>query len=523
MILHTVIVFGMLFFRRESARADNAEAGSSWTLALLSAGVYLMISLAGSYASTKLALARLRDTPDKLSEIVRRHHHHVDLLRGYLVAGFAVLFYVSPWSGQVYALELGPWAKIVADLIVVGPYLAAAALVWATTYPVDRAFRESAAGPGESPVAEAGMPSRWAFVLYNLRFHVLIVALPMLAILFASNAARGYGGTLRRWLFGWPIAPDIAVGAVAMIVFILSPLLMRRVWTVVPMPAGSLRDRLERMCARIGLGCRGIMIWKSDGMMINAAVMGVVRPVRYILLSDGLLESMNDRQVEAVLGHEAGHVRQRHIEYFLLFALVATLAVSGVAEAALHLFPVMSAGAVEAVGGAATLVIWGLGFGFISRRFEREADLFGAASITPDLETCTLPCRVHADTAVGRHDDLAADREGPCAAAAAVFVSALDRVALLNGLDPEEPSWRHSSIASRMRHLTALAADPAMARRFRRRLTQIRAALIALSVLGSAASAAYVAWGDPMLLRGVAATQTDSGRILADRTGAVER
>ncbi|MCG3130632.1 MAG: Protease HtpX [Phycisphaerae bacterium] len=513
----------MLFFRRESAWADNAGAGSSWILALFSAGAYVMIALAGSVASTRLAFARMRNKPDQLSEVGRRHHHHVDLIRGYLVAGFAMLFYLSPWGRQVYAIELGPWAKIVADVIVVAPYLAAAVLVWAATYPVDRAFREHAAGPGESLAADGGMPSRRAFVFYNLRFHVLIVALPMLAILFASNAARGYGGTLRRWLFGWPIAPDVVVGAVAMIVFLLSPLLMRRVWTVVPMPAGSLRDRLERMCERIGLGCRGIMIWKSDGMMINAAVMGVVRPVRYILLSDGLLESMNDRQVEAVLGHEAGHVKRRHIEYFLLFALVATLAVSGVAEAALHLFPAMSAGAVEAVGGAATLVIWGLGFGFISRRFEREADLFGAASIAPDLDTCTLPCRVHSDTAVGRHDDVADDREGPCATAANVFVSALDRVAVLNGLDPEEPSWRHSSIASRMRHLTGLAADPAMARRFRRRLSRIRAALIVLSVLGSAASAAYVAWGDPMLLRGGAATNVESERSLADRTGAARR
>src|SRR5690606_775026 len=96
--------------------------------------------------------------------------------------------------------------------------------------------------------------------------------------------------------------------------------------------AGELRERLEDLCRRIGLTYRRILIWESDGMVVNAAVMGLLRPVRYMLLSDGLLEMMDDRKIEAVFGHEAGHVKNRHIQYYLLVAVLSMLLVGGVAE-----------------------------------------------------------------------------------------------------------------------------------------------------------------------------------------------
>ena len=79
----------------------------------------------------------------------------------------------------------------------------------------------------------------------------------------------------------------------------------------------------------MGLNYRRILIWESDGMVVNAAVMGLFRPVRYILLSDGLLEMMDDAKIEAVFGHEAGHVKCRHIEFYLLFAVLSMLIVGG--------------------------------------------------------------------------------------------------------------------------------------------------------------------------------------------------
>jgi hypothetical protein len=89
-----------------------------------------------------------------------------------------------------------------------------------------------------------------------------------------------------------------------------------------------------------------------------------------------------------------------------------------------------------------------------------------------------------------------------CATGAAVFASALERVALLNGIPREERSWRHSSIASRIRFLLSLAADPSRAARFERVVRRTKVAMLLIGLGGSMASLLY--WrnvGTPALFR----------------------
>ena len=81
---------------------------------------------------------------------------------------------------------------------------------------------------------------------------------------------------------------------------------------------------------------------------------------------------------------------------------------------------------------------------------------------------------------------------GPvCATGAAIFASALDRVALLNGIPQEERSWRHSSIGTRIRFLTSLSGDPRRATQFERLLRRVKAAMLAAAVIGSALCVYY--------------------------------
>jgi STE24 endopeptidase len=226
--------------------------------------------------------------------------------------------------------------------------------------------------------------------------------------------------------------------------------------------------------------------------MINAAVMGVIPGVRYVLLSDALLSTMTPRQIEAVFAHEAGHIRKHHIQSFLLFAFVGWLLVAGLmellaraansTESALS----FSIETIEGVGLLATVLFWTLGFGWLSRKFERQADLYGARCVTPAAKNCRLPCSVHpsASTSV-------AGTGRVCATGVEVFASALDRVAMLNGIPHEERSWRHSSIGSRIRFLASLAGDPHRATQFDRLLRSVRFAILGLAVAGAAATAYY--------------------------------
>ena len=141
---------------------------------------------------------------------------------------------------------------------------------------------------------------------------------------------------------------------------------------------------------------------------------------------------------------------------------------------------------VEGIGFLATLVVWGVGFGWLSRRFERQADLFAARCVTPPAEQCDCPCSVHPN------DSEELPGEGRvCATGAALFVSALDRVATLNGIPHEEYSWRHSSIGIRIRALTSLADDPNRVAQFERVIRRAKRFMMTFAVLGTAMAVGY--------------------------------
>ncbi|MFQ5415098.1 MAG: M48 family metallopeptidase, partial [Phycisphaerae bacterium] len=371
--------------------------------------------------------------------------------------------------------------------------------VWVAAFPMERMLRgdDHAIGATAGPAWRRG-----EYLDFNIRHHVLVVAVPMTIILFASNICDGYERELVAWL-RVPWAPEMLLGIVACGVFLIAPLLLCRIWRTVPLNDGPVRTRLEAVCRRIGLRCRGILVWKSDGMVINAAVMGVAAPVRYVLLSDGLLETMSEPQIEAVFAHEAGHIRHRHLQHFLVFALVGWLFVAGFTELIARGFgavdgaPGLSFVTIQGVGVVVTAIVWGVGFGWVSRRFERQADVFGARCVAPDAAACHMPCSVHID------DDTTLDGSGRlCATGAAIFASALDRVATLNAIPHDERSWRHSSIGSRMRFLTNLANDPQRAAQFDRLVRTIKRTLVIAAMVGCAATALY--WevlGTPVLVR----------------------
>ena len=70
------------------------------------------------------------------------------------------------------------------------------------------------------------------------------------------------------------------------------------------------------------------------------------------------------------------------------------------------------------------------------------------------------------------------------------FTSALERITLVNGMDPTSRSWRHFSVARRIRFLVDVTTDPSVERRFRRTMAGIYLATLALTL----AAGSYVVW-----------------------------
>jgi STE24 endopeptidase len=203
-------------------------------------------------------------------------------------------------------------------------------------------------------------------------------------------------------------------------------------------------------------------------------------------LSDGLLNHLSPDEVEAVFGHEAGHVRHHHLWFFIAFLLGATtFLVLGVSTAVGLVTELMGDAAAEQVSSLAKglalpsgclAAYFGIFFGFLSRRFERQADIFGCRAVScarADCPTNHLP-----------HEP--AQQQLPlCPAGIQVFVQALEKIATLNGSVRDARSWRHFSIAKRVEFLQQLATQPEIDRNFQRIVLLLKV-LVVVALAGGA-------------------------------------
>jgi STE24 endopeptidase len=212
--------------------------------------------------------------------------------------------------------------------------------------------------------------------------------------------------------------------------------------------------------------------------MGNAAVMGVIPFVRYILLSDLLLQTMTDEQIEAVFAHELGHVVHRHLTWSGVFVAVLLLAMTGPGSwVGDHLgshIPSWMADVLPTVEMLAGMLIL---FGVITRFFERQADVYAARTMewnkAPELGNTP------ADHVVGEHG-------------AKLFGSALHRVAVINNIPISSRNLTHGSIADRIQYLRELSMDPSRTGRFDRFMMGLYVTLISVLVICGAWSMAVL-------------------------------
>ncbi len=367
-----------------------------------------------------------------------------------LWAGFLSWLRGAPAAGMT-----GPRDWVLLDeLVVMLPTLGLLAFSYAVYYPVDRRLREATL----LSRADAGLPiyrvwTRGQFVTAQLRNQFAMVLGPLLVIMAWSEtlvklrAMEVIGDTAQLWLMPGGAA----------IAFMFAPLVMRKMWDTVPLPEGPIREKLLAMCVRHGVAVRDLLLWRTFGGMINAAVMGLFGRVRFILLSDGLLDQVGDREIEAVMAHELAHVRLRHL-WWLLINAAASVAVLSAAGEALLATGIAWPTWVQGLMGAAGLATWALGFGWVSRRIERQADTFGARHMTIVHAEHVGSTRGEMTYAEG-HDPATATRRFDIFGVESM-VGALQRVADLNHIATTRRSWRHGSIAWRQRYLRSLVGQP---------------------------------------------------------------
>src|SRR5438477_3263267 len=106
------------------------------------------------------------------------------------------------------------------------------------------------------------------------------------------------------------------------------PWLLRVLLNLKPLAEGPLRRRLTETARRLSLRCSDILVWNTHDTMATALLAGPLPTLRYVVLTDRLIRHMEPEEIEAVFGHEVGHVKHRHMTYYLLFLVLSLLTLS---------------------------------------------------------------------------------------------------------------------------------------------------------------------------------------------------
>ena len=159
-----------------------------------------------------------------------------------------------------------------------------------------------------------------------------------------------------------------------------------------PLPSGELRERIMALASQIGFKASGIFLMDGSKRSAhsNAYFTGIGKAKR-IVLFDTLVEQMTIDQGLAVLAHEMGHYKMKHIRRMMLVQCVILFVGLYILSRLVNYEPLFTAFGVQPSNHAA-LVLFSLLSGpltfylgplinLLSRKHEYEADRFAAITL----------------------------------------------------------------------------------------------------------------------------------------------
>lgn len=418
-------------------------------------GSMIALSWLSAWMIARVLAWQMTRHPEQRVSVLRRYgrmrrFHFIALLTAYLTA-----LYVLGWGNVLFNFwrEWVPSSLQSTDNLpgfqigLLAPFFLALIAAWERFHRVEKTAYETG-HPGDRFLP------KWAYLLMQVR-HQFFLVLPPVLLMLALQILHAFVGEGDE-------ASLIMIGIMAL-ALVMMPLLLRFFLGLKPLPPGPLRDRLEGTAERLGFRYSNVLVWDTRHLMANALVTGFVPWIRYVVLTDRVIDELTPEEIEAVFGHEVGHVKCHHLFFYLVFFLTSFILLSffwnqfesyarqtkfkewvvapanpeneSETESATWntLRTLRSFGKLGLLAGYTFLF-----FGFISRRCERQADLFGSHTVSTD-----------------------------------VFVSALEKVAYLNGIARDRAgnwllSWQHPTIAQRVDFLRAMHDHPERVPQFHR-------------------------------------------------------
>ncbi len=248
---------------------------------------------------------------------------------------------------------------------------------------------------------------------------------------------------------------------------IFYPLIIRFIWGLYPLPEGPLKKKLMEYCHKSGLKVSNISICSTlRGRLLTAGIVGIISKLRFLFISPELLTILNEEEIESVIAHEAGHIKNKHLYYYLLLFFGLPLFFS-------FSYELFSVGVYGFGDFCAPFILeWGfysniislivlflfsafillylrVFFGILSRNFERQADLF-------------------VFEVVGHPFSL---------------ISSLEKISRFGGYSKDTPNWHHYSIGQRIKFLLECEKDRDKIEIHQKKVRRIKKSLLSFLVI----------------------------------------
>jgi len=360
---------------------------------------------------------------------------------GLWLAAVAFILFVGQWPRIVRANWDLAALPLVDEIGILLPVIAPLVLIWAAMYRIQG--------------GEAGRGSLVRYLFLQARHHLALVLLPPLLIVGLIEVIAALKIAQDLDAIWWFAIPQFAV------VLLVMPLAVRRLWRTTPLVMQPLRSQLDEICGARGVKLREILVWQTDGTVANAAVVGMSRHLRYLLLTDVILSQLTADQIAAVVRHELAHLRRWHLPLRLALLLLPVAWWMALKQSFPDLelqftssfaFLALSPSQSSAVALPLSLLAYAvIVVGWYSRLLEHDADI-----------------------------DACLDQSGSFdPGSAADFCTAL-QVVCGDGHESWFSRWLHPPVSARIELLNGIAFHPALAVAIRRRMTTVAAAIVLL-------------------------------------------
>jgi STE24 endopeptidase len=148
-------------------------------------------------------------------------------------------------------------------------------------------------------------------------FIALLVGVPVLGLItwFYYKTGKNF------WLYAWGLITLFSVFINLFYSELIVPLFNKQT----PLPAGSLRTMIEVFSQKTGFRLKNIYIIDGSKRSTKAnAYFSGFGPKKRIVLYDTLQKELSEEEIVAVLAHEIGHYKKKHVLLTLLFSVITT-------------------------------------------------------------------------------------------------------------------------------------------------------------------------------------------------------